>query len=176
MTAATGPLTPSPRTNHDTQHSEGGASRFAPQAGPISGTYFMALRVSLVRAQLLLFRYLFYTVEVMGKREYLGQLELMVLLCVARPSSQEAYGVSISRDIARSSGRQVALASVYAALERLERKGFVVSSLGEPRVERGGKARTYFLPTPAGIKEAREAHATLMRLSSGLPALKGEPA
>lgn len=112
----------------------------------------------------------------MGKREYLGQLELMVLLCVARPSSQEAYGVSISRDIASSSGRQVALASVYAALERLERKGFVVSSLGEPRVERGGKARTYFRATPAGIKEARETHATLMRLSSGLPALKGEPA
>lgn len=130
----------------------------------------------------------FHNIEDMRKREYLGQLELMVLLCIVRPSSQEAYGVSISRDIARSSGRQVALASVYAALERLERKGFVVSSLGEPRVERGGKARTYFRPTPEGIKEAREAHATLMRLGTGLPvqaakpvqaarpALKGEPA
>jgi len=112
----------------------------------------------------------------MGKREYLGQLELMVLLAVVRPSSQKAYGVSIARDIARSSGRQVALASVYAALERLEKKGFLVSSLGEPVVERGGKARTYFRPTPAGIKEARETHATLMRLSGDLPTLKGEPA
>lgn len=112
----------------------------------------------------------------MGKREYLGQLELMVLLVVVRPSSQKAYGVSIARDIARSSGRQVALASVYAALERLEKKGFLVSSLGEPMVERGGKARTYFRPTPTGIKEARETHATLMRLSGDLPTLKGEPA
>ncbi|HEV2270629.1 MAG TPA: PadR family transcriptional regulator [Steroidobacteraceae bacterium] len=112
----------------------------------------------------------------MGKREYLGQLELMVLLAIARPSSREAYGVSIARDIARSSGRQVALASVYAALERLERKGLVVSSLGEPLVERGGKARTYFRPTPAGIKEARETHATLLRLSDGLAGLKGQPA
>jgi PadR family transcriptional regulator PadR len=112
----------------------------------------------------------------MGKREYLGQLELMVLLVVVRPSSQKAYGVSIARDIARSSGRQVALASVYAALERLEKKGFLVSSLGEPVVERGGKARTYFRPTPTGIKEARETHATLMRLSGDLPTLKGEPA
>jgi DNA-binding PadR family transcriptional regulator len=112
----------------------------------------------------------------MGKREYLGQLELMVLLAVVRPSSQKAYGVSIARDIARSSGRQVALASVYAALERLERKGFLVSSLGEPMVERGGKARTYFRPTPTGIKEARETHATLIRLSGALPALNGEPA
>jgi DNA-binding PadR family transcriptional regulator len=112
----------------------------------------------------------------MPKREYLGQLELMVLLAVARPAARDAYGVSIARDIAKSGGRQVALASVYAALERLERKGFVVSSLGEPLVERGGKARTYFRPTHAGIKEARETHATLMRLSDGLSGLKGQPA
>lgn len=112
----------------------------------------------------------------MGRREYLSQLELMVLLAIAKPSAREAYGVSIARDIARSSGRQVALASVYAALERLERKGLAASTLGEPLVERGGKARTYFRPTPAGIKEARDTHAMLMRLSGDLPAPKGQPA
>ena len=114
--------------------------------------------------------------EDMGKREYLGQLELMVLLAVVRPSSQKAYGVSIARNIARSSGRQVALASVYAALERLEKKGFLLSSLGEPVVERGGKARTYFRATPTGMREARQTQATLMRLSGDLPDLTGEPA
>jgi len=107
----------------------------------------------------------------MRKREYLGQLELMVLLAVMRPAGN-AYGVQISRDIVEKSGREVALASVYAALERLERKGFISASLGEPTAARGGKARTYFKPTQAGIQEAREAHGTLMRLSSGLVALK----
>jgi PadR family transcriptional regulator, regulatory protein PadR len=111
----------------------------------------------------------------MRKREYLGQLELMVLLAVVRPS-KEAYGVQISRDIAQKSGREVALASVYAALDRLERKGLVKSSLGLPSAERGGKARTYFKVTPAGVKEAREAHGTLMRLSVGLASFKGETA
>ncbi len=111
----------------------------------------------------------------MRKREHLGQLELMVLLTVIRPA-RDAYGVLISREIEEISGRQVALASVYAALERLERKGFVVSCVGEPRAERGGKARTYFRPTPAGIQEAREARATLIRLSRWLPGLKGETA
>lgn len=120
--------------------------------------------------------YYFYNIEVMARREYLGQLELMVLLAIARPSSRDAYGVSIARDIARSSGRQVALASVYAALERLEGKGLVVSTLGEPLVERGGKARTYFRATPAGIKEARETQAMLMRLSGDLAAVKAQPA
>lgn len=108
----------------------------------------------------------------MRKREYLSQLELMVLLSVMRPS-RDAYGVLISRDIAEKSGREVALASVYAALERLERKGLLSSALGEPTSERGGKARTYFKATAAGVQEARDAHSTLQRLSAGLPALRG---
>ena len=117
----------------------------------------------------------FVNVEDMRKREYLGQLELMVLLAVIRPAG-DAYGVLISREIAVKSGREVALASVYAALERLERKGFITSALGEPTAERGGKARTYFAPTESGLREARNAHATLLGLSRGLPGLEGETA
>jgi len=82
----------------------------------------------------------------------------------------------VGTTVADKSGREVALASVYAALERLEQKGFLTSSLGQPTAERGGKARTYFKATPAGIREAREAHATFLRLSAGLPALRGETA
>jgi DNA-binding PadR family transcriptional regulator len=109
----------------------------------------------------------------MRKREYLGQLELMVLLAVVRPA-HDAYGVLISREIGVKSGREVAIASVYAALERLERKGFIKASLGEPTAERGGKARTYFRATAAGLQEARESYETLSRLSEGLIALNGD--
>jgi PadR family transcriptional regulator, regulatory protein PadR len=118
-------------------------------------------------------RYNFIIVEDMRKREHLGQLELMVLLAVIRPS-QESYGVQISREIAQKSGREVALASVYAALERLEKKGLVSSSLGLPSPERGGKARTYFQPTELGVAEARDAQRTLQKLASGLAAFKSE--
>jgi PadR family transcriptional regulator, regulatory protein PadR len=121
------------------------------------------------------FSHNFIIVEDMRKREYLGQLELMVLLAVIRPA-EDAYGVFISREIAQKSGREVALASVYAALERLEKKKLVISSLGEPTAARGGRARTYFKPTSAGLAEARDAHETLLRLSSGLSSLGGETA
>jgi PadR family transcriptional regulator PadR len=114
----------------------------------------------------------FIIVEDMRKREYLGQLELMVLLAAIRPA-KDAYGALISREIAEKSGREVALASVYAALERLEEKGLVVSALGEPTAERGGRARMYFKPTAVGLQAAREAQQTLLRLSSGLSALNG---
>jgi PadR family transcriptional regulator PadR len=109
----------------------------------------------------------------MRKREHLGQLELMVLLAVIRPS-KESYGVQISREIAEKSGREVALASVYAALERLEKKGLVRSALGVPSPERGGKARTYFQPTASGVAEARDAQSTLQKLASGLAAFESE--
>jgi PadR family transcriptional regulator PadR len=115
----------------------------------------------------------FTIVEDMRKREHLGQLELMVLLAVIRPS-KESYGVQISREIAEKSGREVALASVYAALERLEKKGLVRSALGLPSPERGGKARTYFQPTALGVAEARDAQSTLQKLASGLAAFKSE--
>jgi PadR family transcriptional regulator, regulatory protein PadR len=107
----------------------------------------------------------------MRSRGYLGQLELMVLLAVIRARA-DAYGVPIAREIAQTGGRDVALASIYAALERLESKGFVTSRRGEPTAERGGKARTFYDVTAAGVKELRAAHATFTRLSAGLKELK----
>jgi len=80
-------------------------------------------------------------------KEYLGNLELMVLLSLIRVGDQ-AYGVPISREIERCTGRDVALGSVYAALDRLERKGFVSSLLGDPTPERGGRAKRYFRSRP----------------------------
>ncbi len=117
--------------------------------------------------------YIFTIVEDMRKREYLGQMELMVLLAAIRPAG-DAYGVQICREIFEKSGREVALASVYAALERLETKGLLISSLGDPTGERGGKARTYFKATPKGVREATDARATLLKLSTGLLLAKGE--
>lgn len=99
-------------------------------------------------------------------------MELMVLLAAIRPGG-DAYGVQICREIVEKGGREVALASVYAALERLESKGLLASSLGDPTAERGGKARTYFKATPKGFKEAAKAHATLLKLSTGLLLAKG---
>lgn len=105
--------------------------------------------------------------EVMRKREYLGQLELMVLLAVLRGGGS-AYGASIAREIEEKSNRPVALAGIYAALGRLEAKKLITSTTGEPTPERGGKARIHFAATRSGIKEVRSALATLHKLASGL--------
>ena len=109
----------------------------------------------------------------MPKRGYLGDFELMVLLALMR-LREDAYGVPISEEIELQTGREVALATVYAALERLEENELVSSELGEPTAERGGRAKRYFHITKKGLREVREARRALMNLWRGLPLAQGE--
>ena len=108
----------------------------------------------------------------MGKRDQLGHFELMVLLTLMR-LGDDAYGVPIVEELERQTGREASIGSVYAALERLEGKGFVSSALGKPTAERGGRAKKYFRVTPRGLTEVREARRNLVRLWRRLPELEG---
>ena len=108
----------------------------------------------------------------MPRSEFLGGFELLVLLSLIR-LGEDAYGVPISEAIEESSGKEVALGSVYITLERLENKGLVSSRLGEPTAERGGRAKTYFKVTAKGLREVRQAQRTLVSLWKGVPQLDG---
>jgi PadR family transcriptional regulator, regulatory protein PadR len=87
---------------------------------------------------------------------------------------EEAYGVPISRELERHRRRDVSVGSVYAALERLESKGLVSSSLGDPTPERGGKAKRYFRITNAGLRQVHESRRVLSELWRRLPGLGGD--
>lgn len=115
---------------------------------------------------------LFIINEEMSKRTHIGDFELMVMLVLLR-LGESAYGVPISREIERQCGREVALGSVYATLERLQEKGLVSSDLGEPTPERGGRAKRYFRLTRKGLRKVRETRQALIRLWRGLPELEG---
>jgi len=104
-------------------------------------------------------------------RNSIGNFELMILLALIR-LDENAYGVPISKEIEKRSGREVSVASVYAALERLEAKGFVVSEIGEPTPERGGRAKRYFRITARGVREVRDTRRALVNLWDGLPKLE----
>ena len=107
----------------------------------------------------------------MTDRSYLGEFELMVLLAVIH-LGDEAYGVPISRELEANRGRDVAVGSVYAALERLETKGLVTSSMGDPTPERGGKAKRYFSITKEGLRQVHETRRVLSKLWRVLPEMK----
>ena len=109
----------------------------------------------------------------MAERNYLGELELMILLAVVN-LGEEAYGVTISHEIERRIGRDVSLGSVYAALERLAARGLVASRLGDPTPERGGKARRYFRVTKSGLRQVQETRRVLQNMWRSLPEMRGE--
>ena len=119
--------------------------------------------------------YFFAIVEVMTERGYLGEFELMIILAVIR-LGEEAYGVPISLELERLRGRGVAVGSVYAALDRMESKGLVSSTLGDPTPERGGKAKRYFRATKNGLRQVSETKRILSELWRKLPKLKEERA
>jgi PadR family transcriptional regulator PadR len=100
----------------------------------------------------------------MRRRDYLGHLELMVLLAVWR-LKPEAHALSIAREIEERCGYSLALAGIYSTLERLREKRLIDSSRGEPTPIRGGRARTYFDLTPAGHAEAQSTFNALTRLA-----------
>src|SRR5262249_29883159 len=105
-------------------------------------------------------------------REALGNFELMVMLAVLRVG-EDAYGVPIAQELEQTTGRDVLIGSVYAALDRLEGKGLVTSSMGDPTPERGGRAKRYFKVTAKGVREVRDTQRALVRLWNGVPQLEG---
>ena len=81
----------------------------------------------------------------------LGRFEEQVLLVLLR-LGESAYGVPIRRELAERTGRDVSLGAVYTTLERLKRKGYVSSRVGDPTAERGGRAKRYFKIEARGMK------------------------
>src|SRR5687768_11822796 len=105
-------------------------------------------------------------------RDLLTDLELMLLLAVLR-LGENAYGVTIAREIARTAHRSVAIALVYATLDRLQKRRLVTSWMGDPTPERGGRAKRFFEVTGKGIQQIKHTQRALTALWKGLPELKG---
>ncbi len=106
-------------------------------------------------------------------RDSLGEFEQLLLLAVVH-LGDNAYGVTIRREIEARTGRDVATGALYTALDRLERKGFVRSAMSEPTAERGGRSRRHFWIKAAGAAALRESRARLDRMWAGLTADLGK--
>jgi DNA-binding PadR family transcriptional regulator len=103
---------------------------------------------------------------------HLGELEQLILLVVLR-LGDEAYGNPIGEELASLAGRRIARGALYTALERLEAKGLLRSTLGNPLPERGGRARRYFTVTSTGVRALRQSRKVLLGLWAGLESKLG---
>ena len=103
-------------------------------------------------------------------RQLLTDFELMILLAILRVGD-DVYGVLIAREIEATAGRTVMLGAVYAALERLERNGFIASTVGTPTPERGGRAKRFFRVTSRGLRAVKDTRRALVALWTNVPQL-----
>jgi DNA-binding PadR family transcriptional regulator len=104
------------------------------------------------------------------KGSYLGEFEELVLLSVAA-LPDEAYGVSIMNYIIDETGRSVNISAVHEVLKRLQRKGYLKSSMGGATEERGGRRKRFFTLTVGGKKILEETMKLKLQLYKQVPNL-----
>ena len=108
----------------------------------------------------------------MARVDTLGEFEQAVLLAIAHLDS-DAYGVTIRREIETRTRRTASVGALYTALERLERKGHVRSTMSDPTPTRGGRSKRHFRLTPSGREALRQSREFLAKMWAGLDAKVG---
>jgi len=97
----------------------------------------------------------------------LGGLEELVLLALIR-LKDNAYGVTIRRELIERTGRDVSIGAVYTTLERLEGKGYVSSRVGDATPQRGGRAKRFFGLEARGADALAASQELVARMREGL--------
>jgi DNA-binding PadR family transcriptional regulator len=106
--------------------------------------------------------------------DVLGDFEKVVLLAILQLDGV-SYGAPILEEIERRTDQTPSSGSLYVALRRLERRGALSSSFGEPTPERGGRAKRFFRVEPEGLRLLRRSRNIWNRMAEGLgPVLEGE--
>lgn len=81
---------------------------------------------------------------------FLTRTEEIMMLAIWR-LKDNAYGVTIADMMTRISGKKWILGAVYVPLERLEKKGYIRSWIGNSTNKRGGRSKRLYKLTGAGL-------------------------
>ncbi len=103
----------------------------------------------------------------MPKGDFLGAFEEIVLLALVH-LGDNAYGMTIRREIEDRSDRTVSIGAVYSTLDRLEAKGLVSSNYSNGSAQRRGRAKRYFKLEPKGAKSLSRSSEILANMWRGL--------
>ncbi len=104
------------------------------------------------------------------KGNHIGELEELILLTVGI-LPDDAYGVSVLKELTEQTGRQVNISAIHAVLNRLEEKGLLSSHMGGSTNERGGRRKRFYTLSSAGRESVEEMKAMRDKLYSQLPPL-----
>jgi PadR family transcriptional regulator PadR len=83
--------------------------------------------------------------------DFLSRAEEILLLAILR-LGDEAYGVSIAKEIGRRTGKVMKLGALWVSLDIAHQKGLVSKRTGDPTPQRGGTAQDLLPPDPRGLR------------------------
>ena len=106
----------------------------------------------------------------MGNPKALGEFEHLLLLAIVRQGN-DISGSAVTEELTRKTGREPARGTMYVTLDRLERKGYLSSAMGDSTPERGGKAKRLYTITPAGLEVLKRSGQALQAMWQGYESL-----
>jgi len=108
------------------------------------------------------------------KKYTLGEFEEVVMLTVGILYN-EAYGVSIKKEIEARTKRKVSVGALQTALKRLEDKGYLKSHDGEATEERAGRPKKFFEITALGKRALEHQRSQREDLWKAIPKIVFNP-
>ena len=87
--------------------------------------------------------------------KFLSRTEELLLNCIIR-LRENAYTFMIREQLKEITGKTWAFGAIFVSLDRLERKGYVRSSLGDNTPDRGGRRKRFYRISKKGFQALDE--------------------
>lgn len=94
---------------------------------------------------------------------FLSRIEEILLIAIWK-LGDNAYGITIRKQVAKDTGVKWVSGAIYGTLARLLKNGYVVAAKGEPTAERGGRHKIYYTLSKTG----KEKLAQIQELNNNL--------
>ncbi|MCJ7681962.1 MAG: PadR family transcriptional regulator [Candidatus Aminicenantes bacterium] len=78
-----------------------------------------------------------------------------ILLLTILNLKNNAYGVSIVKEVKIRTGKNLKIGGLWVSLDILAKKGLILKRIGDPTPRRGGRSKIYYSLTPAGLKSLK---------------------
>ncbi len=74
-----------------------------------------------------------------------------ILLLAILKLKDEAYGVTILKEVAKNTGKKLKLGGLWVSLDILAKRNLLEKQMGDPTPKRGGRSKIYYSLTPGGL-------------------------
>lgn len=103
----------------------------------------------------------------------LGNFEETLLLLVGI-LDKEAYSFKVAEEYETQTQKSVSIGAVHSTLDRLSKKGYLTSEMGEPTAERGGRRKRIYKITAEGQRALELSRDFRLSLWNQFPGFAGD--